>query len=86
MIQYAQQAHTLMSSVSMLCNALANQFALVVIVSLVAAAPVDVLRSPHTARLVLHSMSIKAKKHLRKHNTVLHIPTAPQAGLLLSSS
>ena len=75
-----------MSSVSMLGNALANRSALVVIVSLVAAVPVDVWRRPHTARLVLHSMSIKAKKHLRKHNTILHIPMALQAGLLLSSS
>ena len=82
----AQQAHTLMSSVSMFGSALADRSASVVIVSLVAAAPVDVWRRPHTARLVLQSMSIKAKEHLRRHNTTLHIPTAPQAGLMLSSS
>ena len=82
----AQQAHTLMSSVSMLGGALADRSASVVIVSLVAAAPVDIWRRPHTARLVLHRVSIKAKEHLRRHNTTLHIPTAPQAGPLLSLS
>ena len=75
------QAHTLMSSVSTLGRAFADRSSSVVIVSLSAAAPVDVCRRPHTARLVLHSMSIKAKKHLRRHSTTLHIPTASQEGL-----